>query len=53
MSKKEYELIANILKQFNTDIEEDLFNSLITVFAYEFKKNNDNFNQDKFFEACK
>lgn len=60
MTKKDYELIANSIKQFRykfndmtgAEIDQQTVSSLVGWLAHDLDKENSKFNTEKFFNAC-
>lgn len=52
MSKKDYELIADLLRNVKVWMSSDDFKSLVAVFAAELASTNARFNADRFRKAC-
>lgn len=60
MTKKDYELIANSIKQFRykfddmvgVEVDQATISSLVGWLAHDLEKENSKFNAEKFFNAC-
>lgn len=50
MSRRDYELIARVIRRVAT--RRDACLNLATAFAEELKKDNSNFNRERFVAAC-
>jgi hypothetical protein len=52
MSRKDYVETARILNKYKFSIDEADFRDLLDDFSFMFEKDNSNFNEEKFLEAC-
>lgn len=57
MSKKHFELIASVLREYNerpgvTDAERDMLEELAKTFATELRAENSRFDRSRFLAAC-
>ena len=52
MTRKDFELIANIIYSLNVDSSDDRIDRIALVFADRLKTANDRFDRSRFLEAC-
>ena len=52
MTRKDYIQTANILKSFEQDIPQTIYEDLVDAFADWFKSDNENFDFARFEKAC-
>ena len=52
MTRKDYVVVANILRDYNQELDNISFVDIVNDFGDYFEKDNPNFNWEKFREAC-
>lgn len=52
MTRKDYVVVANILKDYKEELDNISFVDIVNDFGDYFEKDNPNFNWAKFREAC-
>lgn len=51
-TRKTYVAVSNILKKYSSDIGQAEFQDIVDDFSFMFENDNQNFDADKFREAC-
>lgn len=51
-TRKTYVAVSEILKKYALDMGQGAFEDIVDDFSYMFENDNQNFNADKFREAC-
>jgi hypothetical protein len=52
MTRKDYIVIAEVLRKFSTSLEITEFEDLVSEFSEVMKKDNDRFDTERFSRAC-